>query len=129
MEQLLNRGSAISSLAFLRVLQLVHVQVSNLVEDLKAYESSTSVPRSPTETAEFRRSMSGASSSSAASNTTSSVALSTMLETAMEELFIPYTEGQRYLERESKSLGELYSTYLYRYTRYHVRFRTLLIHL
>jgi hypothetical protein len=38
----------------------------------------------------------------------------------MEELFVPYTEGQRYLERESKSLTELYLDYLSAFTRYHV---------
>ncbi|TDL29692.1 exocyst complex protein [Rickenella mellea] len=118
MEQLLNRGSALSSLAFLRILQLVHIQVSNLIEDLKMYELATSTPRSPVEPSEFRRSVSNSSASSS-SGSTSHVALGTMLETATEELFVPYTEGQRYLERESKSLGELYSTYLERFTKYH----------
>ncbi|OBZ77088.1 Exocyst complex component SEC10 [Grifola frondosa] len=47
--------------------------------------------------------------------------VSTMLETAMEELFVPYTEGQRYLEKESRSLGELYAGYLANFTRYHER--------
>ncbi|THH12213.1 hypothetical protein EW145_g135 [Phellinidium pouzarii] len=98
MEQLLNKGTSLSTLAFLRILQLVHIQVSNLVEDLKEYELSTSTPRSPTEVAELR---------------------SSMLETAMEELFIPYTEGTRYLEKESKSLSELYMEYLSRFARYH----------
>ncbi|KAH8118616.1 exocyst complex protein [Phellopilus nigrolimitatus] len=118
MEQLLNKGSSLSTLAFLRILQLVHIQVSNLVEDLKEYELTTSTPRSPTEVAELRRSIIGL----APSTTTTSfvtVSLSSMLETAMEELFVPYTEGMRYLERESKSLGELYMGYLSRFARYH----------
>lgn len=38
----------------------------------------------------------------------------------MEELFVPYTEGQRYLERESKTLADLYSGYLSVFARYHV---------
>lgn len=38
----------------------------------------------------------------------------------MEELFGPYLEGVRYLERESKSLGELYGGFLSRFSRYHV---------
>lgn len=39
----------------------------------------------------------------------------------MEELFVPYTEGQRYLEKESRCLVQLYSNYLEAFTKYHVR--------
>lgn len=42
------------------------------------------------------------------------------LEGSMEELFGPYLEGARYLERESKSLGELYGVFLGRFSKYHV---------
>jgi hypothetical protein len=117
MEQLLNRGSALSDLAYLRVLQLVHAQASLLVEDLKTYELPSAILRSPTESGDIRRS---SSESSAAVGSGTSSAVSTMLETALEELFVPYTEGQRYLERESRSLGSLYSGLLVNFTRYHV---------
>lgn len=43
-----------------------------------------------------------------------------MLENAMEELFVRYTEGTKYIERESKSLGEMYVAYLAKFTKYHV---------
>ena len=43
-----------------------------------------------------------------------------MLETAMEELFIPYTEGSKYIDRESKSLTDLYSSLLNNFTHFHV---------
>ena len=43
-----------------------------------------------------------------------------MLETAMEELFMPYTEGQKYIDRESKSLTELYANLLINFTQFHV---------
>jgi hypothetical protein len=118
MEQLLNRGTAISELAYLRVLQLVHIQTSLLVEDLKGYELPSVTPRSPLDTTEFRRTLSGNASSTGPATST---AIGTMLETAMEELFVQQTEGQRYLERESASLGQLYSNLLSNYTRYHVR--------
>ncbi|EJD01579.1 exocyst complex protein [Fomitiporia mediterranea MF3/22] len=118
MEQLLNKGTSLSTLAFLRVLHLVHTQVSGLVEDLKEYELTTSTPRSPSEAAELRRSVIGLTPSTSSTNLVT-VSITSMLETAMEELFIPYTEGNRYLERESKSLGELYMAYLNRFTRYH----------
>ena len=49
-----------------------------------------------------------------------SASITTLLETALEELFVPYTEGQRYIEKESKSLGDLYAGHLAAFTRYHV---------
>lgn len=116
MEQLLHRATAISDLAYLRVLQLVHVQATVLVDDLKTYELPSVAPRTPFEASEFRRSLTG----STVPGTATSATVSTMLESAMEELFVPYTEGQRYLERESRSLGTLYSTLLANFTRYHV---------
>ena len=118
MEQLLHRGSDISDLAYLRVLQLVHFQASALVEDLKAHELPHTSPRTPYEATEFRRSLAG---SAPVTGTTPSAAISTMLETAMEELFVPYTEGQRYMERESRSLATLYGNLLANFARYHVR--------
>lgn len=119
MEQLLNKGSSLSNLAFLRILQMVHVQVNQLVEDLKGYEIATLVPRSPSESAAKRLSI-DAPTSTTGIGAISAVALGTMLETAVEELFVPYIEGQRYMDREIKSLGELYATQMTRFTRYHV---------
>ncbi|CAL1701173.1 unnamed protein product [Somion occarium] len=118
MEQLVNMALSISDLSFLRILQMVHRETSHLVEDLKGYELPSTIPRSPIEGGEFKRSLTGAPSAPTAATATS---ISTMLETAMEELFIPYTEGQRYLERESKSLSELYASFLTNFTRYHER--------
>ena len=113
---LLHHGAAISDLAYLRILQLVHLQLSVLVEDLKVYELPHVSPRTPLEATEFRRTLTGS-----ASVTPMNVnAVSAMLETAMEELFVPYTEGQRYLERECKSVTSLYAIDLTDFTRYHV---------
>ncbi|KAF8204797.1 exocyst complex protein [Pholiota molesta] len=116
MEQLLHKGSDISDLAYLRVLQLVHIQASALVEDLKAHELPQMVSRTPYEATEFRRSLAG---SAPVTGSAPSAAISTMLETAMEELFVPYTEGQRYMERETKSLTALYGGLLANFARYH----------
>ncbi|KAF6762173.1 exocyst complex component protein [Ephemerocybe angulata] len=115
MEQLLHRGADVSDLGYLRILQLVHIQASSLVEDLKAHELPAVSARTPYEAAEFRRSITG----SAPVTISTPAAISTMLETAMEELFVPYTEGQRYLERESKSLSYLYQSLLGSFGRYH----------
>ena len=98
------------------MLQLVHQQVAKLVEDLKAYEVTSVIPRSSTDSGEINKML----NSAAAAAVGTAATVSTMLETAMEELFVPYTEGQRYLERESKSLSELYAGYLTAFTRYHV---------
>lgn len=123
MEQLLHKGLEISDLAYLRILQLVHFQASVLVEDLKAHELPQSSSRTPYEATEFRRSLTGAAPVTAST----AAAISTMLETAMEELFIPYTEGQRYMERECKSLATLYGNLLTSFSRFHVRGRFLRI--
>lgn len=123
MEQLLAKGSQISDLAYLRILQLVHHQTSSLVDDLKGYELPSVTPRSPLDVTEFRRTLAGATSSTGPATAT---AIGTMLETAMEELFVQQTEGQRYLERESASLGQLYSRLLANYTRYHVHTTALI---
>ena len=123
MEQLLHRGSDISDLAYLRVLQLVHFQTSALVEDLKSHELPHMSPRTPYEATEFRRSLAG---SAPVTGPSTSAAISTMLETAMEELFVSYTEGQRYVERECKSLTILYGILLANFSRFHVRGMLLL---
>ena len=122
MEQLLHRATSISDLAYLRVLQLVHIQASNLVDDLKTYELPHISPRTPYETTEFRKSSVGTTTLASGSGSGTSAAVSTMLETAMDELFVPYIEGSRYLERESRSLGALYAHLLSNFTRYHVHF-------
>ena len=126
MEGLLNTASSLSTLAFLRVLQLVHVQTASLVDDLKAYELTTTITRSPSDSTDVRKSLglpvsTSSSSVSGPAGATTSVSLSSMLETSFEELFVPYAEGPRYLEKESKNLGELYVDFLVKFTRYHVR--------
>ncbi|RDX53680.1 exocyst complex protein [Lentinus brumalis] len=120
LEQLVAKTTTMPDLASLRILQLVHQQTSVLVEDLKAYELPSVIPRSPIDSSEFNRTLKGMPASNA-SNTATAATISTMLETAMEELFVPYTEGQRYLEKESRSLSEMYASYLTKFTRYHER--------
>lgn len=99
------------------MLKMVHHRTSLLVEDLKTYELPSTIPRSPLETSEFRKSLTSTPSAA----TPAAASVSAMLETAMEELFVPYTEGQRYMEREGRSLTELYGSFLTTFTRYHVR--------
>ncbi|KAF7292335.1 Exocyst complex component protein [Mycena chlorophos] len=117
MEQLLHRAGGISDLAYLRVLQLVHIQATSLVDDLKTYELPSVAVRTSFEASEFRRSLTGSAMQSAGSTAT----VGSMLESAMDELFVTYTEAQRYLERETKSLGTLFGGLLANFARYHTR--------
>ncbi|KAF9226649.1 exocyst complex component Sec10 [Gyrodon lividus] len=119
-EQLLNKGASISGLAYLRMLQLIHVETSLLVDDLKKHELPSVTPSrsSSLEAAEFRKSITNIPS---AAHGMTATTVSAMLEAAMEELFMPYTEGQKYLDRESKSLTELYASLLSNFTQYHIK--------
>ena len=107
---------------------MIHKETSTLVEDLKTYELPSTMPKSPIEgsssgvngSSDFKRSISGTSSAGGVPATATGASISAMLESAMEELFVPYVEGQRYLEKESKSLSELYASFLTNFTRYHV---------
>ncbi|KAG8901835.1 Exocyst complex component 5 [Tulasnella sp. 408] len=122
-EMLLDKASAISTLAFLRLLQLAHVQTSALVEDLRPYDLSAVMSASSSRAAVEGSSLDALETRDARGM---GVALpfGTMLEGAMEELFVHYIEGTKYLEKESKSLGELYSEYLMRFTKVHLMMRT-----
>nr|XP_019008637.1 exocyst complex component protein [Kwoniella pini CBS 10737]OCF47418.1 exocyst complex component protein [Kwoniella pini CBS 10737] len=103
LESLLTRASTTSTLAVLRILHLTHSICSSLVEDLKTYDLTLGA-----ETAGLSK-----------APTTASGPLATMLDHALEEMFIPWLEGSRYLESESKNLVELYAGLLSRFTRYH----------
>lgn len=113
----LEKASTMSNLAFLRMLNMAHVQTGALVEDLKQFDLSTTITRSSTTPAP---SDPLAATGSVATGTAGP--FGPMLDTAMEEIFVPHTEGTKYLERESKSLGEMYLNLLLRFTKYHVSF-------
>ena len=51
------------------------------------------------------------------SNTASAAAVSLVLDMALEELFTPYID--KYIDKEQKSLTELYASYLIKFTRWH----------
>ncbi|KAG9030353.1 Exocyst complex component 5 [Tulasnella sp. JGI-2019a] len=116
LEQLLNKAGSLSTLAFLRILQLAHVQISKLVQDLKLYDlSAAPLSRSNESTSlEVLDSRAGEGRGMGIA-----LPIGIMLENAMEELFTPYIEGTKYLEKETKSLGELYAAHLARFAKYH----------
>ncbi|CAK9784924.1 exocyst complex component Sec10 [Cutaneotrichosporon oleaginosum] len=99
-ETIVNRASGISTLASLRVLHLTHAMCVSLVEDLKGYEGTLGIgPAKLTDAG--------------------TGPLAAMLDQALEEIYVPWLEGTRYLDSESKNLVELYGGLLSRFTRYH----------
>ncbi|CAG8984189.1 hypothetical protein HYALB_00004172 [Hymenoscyphus albidus] len=96
LEMVLEKADTISSLAFLRSLHASRSYINNLIEDLKAH-GLTEHPEA----------------------CTAQTALS--LDQQLDELFVPYLVGNSYIDRERKSLEELSSSLLFKYTIYHSR--------
>ena len=96
LEMVLEKAGTISSLAFLRSLQAARSYISNLVDDLKSHGLiEHPEPTSPQ--------------------------LSMILDQQFDDLFVPYFAGASYIEREKRSLEELYSSLLFKFTIFHVR--------
>jgi len=45
---------------------------------------------------------------------------SAALDQQLEDLFVPYFAGSSYIDREKRSLEELYASLLFKYTLFHV---------
>ena len=100
LEMVLEKAGSVSSLAFLRSLQAARSCISSLVDDLKAH-GLTEHPE------------------------TVSPQISIILDQQFDDLFVPYFIGSSYIEREKRSLEELNSSLLFKFTIYHVRRRLL----
>ena len=97
LEMVLEKASTISSLAFLRSLQAARGYISTLIDDLKAHGlTEHPEPASPQ--------------------------IAIILDQQFDDLFVPYFVGSSYIEREKRSLEELYSSLLFKFTIFHVRF-------
>ncbi|KAI8632350.1 exocyst complex component protein [Xylariaceae sp. FL1651] len=96
LEMVLEKASTISSLAFLRSLHSSRTYISALIEDLKSH-GLTEHPEP------------------------CSAQIAQTLDQQMEELFVPYIMGNSYIDREKKSLEELFNSLLFRYNIYHSR--------
>ena len=96
LEMVLEKADTISSLAFLRSLHASRSYINALIEDLKAH-GLTEHPEP------------------------CSAQTSLSLDQQLEELFMPYLVGNSYIDRERKSLEELYSSLLFKFTIYHSR--------
>jgi exocyst complex component 5 len=96
LESVLEKANTISSLAFLRSLHSSRSYISALIEDLKSH-GLTEHPEP------------------------CSAQISQTLDQQMEELFVPYLVGNSYIDREKKSLEEMYNSLLFKFTIYHSR--------
>ena len=96
LEKVLDKAETVSTLAFLRSLHSSRSYISSLIEDLKTH-GLTEHPEP------------------------CSAQIAQTLEQQMDELFIPYLVGSSYIEREKKSLEEVYSSLLFKFTMYHSR--------
>ncbi len=96
LEMVLEKADTISSLAFLRSLHASRSYISNLVEDLKAHGLTEHPEPCSAQTA-------------------------LSLDHQIDELFVPYLVGNSYIDRERKSLEELNSSLLFKFTIYHSR--------
>ena len=95
LELVLEKASSVSSLAFLRSLQSARSYITILIDDLKAH-GLTEHPE------------------------TVSPQITILLDQQFDDLFVPYFVGSSYIEREKRSLEELYSSLLFKFTIYHV---------
>ncbi|KAI9829900.1 MAG: Exocyst complex component 5 [Phylliscum demangeonii] len=98
LEMVLDKASAVSSLAFLRSLQAARSYIHSLIDDLKSH-GLTEHPDP------------------------ASSPIAQILDQQVDELFVPYLVG--YIEREKRSLEELYSSLLFKFTIYHSRRKKL----
>ena len=96
LEMVLDKASAVSSLAFLRSLQSSRNYIGALVDDLKSHGLTEHPDPISSQTA-------------------------LVLDQQLEDLFIPYFAGSLYIEREKKNLEELYMSLLFKFTTYHAR--------
>lgn len=96
LEMVLERASDTSSLAFIRCLQSSRGYVSALIEDLKQHGLTEHPDPVSSQTA-------------------------VLLDQQLEDLFVPYFVGSSYIEREKRTLEELFQAVLFRFTSYHAR--------
>ncbi|CZT24812.1 related to exocyst complex 100 kDa component [Ramularia collo-cygni] len=103
LEMVLNKADDVSSLAFLRSLQASRSYIALLVEDLKTH-GLTEHPDPCTPS------------------------IAAVLDQQLDELYIPYFTGTSYIEREKRSLSELFEGLLFKFALYHSRRRRVQIH-
>ncbi|OZJ07024.1 hypothetical protein BZG36_00227 [Bifiguratus adelaidae] len=90
-EFLVSRAEKSSSIAYLRTLASTHAETAAFVDSLKRYCEE-----------EAKKFFTSASANA------SSPSLASTLDRCMDDLFVPYIEGDRYLKRETQALTEVF---------------------
>jgi hypothetical protein len=98
LEMVLQKAEEISSLAFLRSLHASRNYINTLIEDLKTHGLTEHPEPCSSQTA-------------------------LCLDQQLDELFVPYLVGSSYIDRERKSLEDLYSSLHVKFTIFHSRRR------
>lgn len=126
-----NSQPTTSHLAFLRALHMARSSALSLVNDLKLYDYRGAGIIGPAYASAHTANGDGVVSDSirllgndfaaGASQLAGASAspLATMLDQSVEELFVPYMEGIRYIDRESRSLADLYAGLLFKFISFH----------
>ncbi|KAL7936881.1 exocyst complex component Sec10-like protein [Trichoderma chlorosporum] len=96
LEKVLDKAESVSTLAFLRSLHSSRSYIGSLVEDLKMH-GLTEHPEP------------------------CSAQIAQALDQQLDELFVPFLVGSVYIERERKSLEELYGSLLFKFSIFHSR--------
>ncbi|CDR99746.1 related to exocyst complex 100 kDa component [Sporisorium scitamineum] len=126
----------ISQLAFLRALHMARSSALSLVNDLKLYDYRGAGIVGPSHSTSGDGANGGTgiqndgsgfltllgSDAVAAAGHLAGVSaspLAAMLDQSVEELFVPYMEGIRYIDRESRSLADLYAGLLSKFITFH----------
>lgn len=125
-----------SQLAFLRALHMARSSALSLVNDLKLYDyrGAGIVGPSHSTGSDGANGGTGVQGDGSGSLTllgndavaaaghlagASASPLAAMLDQSVEELFVPYMEGIRYIDRESRSLADLYAGLLSKFITFH----------
>nr|CAG8570941.1 11534_t:CDS:10 [Entrophospora candida] len=109
LESLLSHAENNSTLAYLRSLAAVRAATTDLVTSLKSVEIR--------QEGSTKDNVNTKNEEDTKKNNT----IAEVLDQCIEDLFVPYTEGERYLEKEKRSLMELYSSLLLKFTAYHAQ--------
>ncbi|PTB69820.1 exocyst, sec10 subunit [Trichoderma citrinoviride] len=96
LEKVLDKAESVSTLAFLRSLHSSRSYIGSLVEDLKMH-GLTEHPEP------------------------CSAQIAQALDQQLDELFVPFLVGSVYIDRERKSLEELYGSLLFKFNLFHSR--------
>ncbi|KAF9430816.1 Exocyst complex component 5 [Podila epigama] len=108
-ETLLERAQSQSTLAYLRTLSAIHEHTVLLVNDLKKCEDTLKV---------------GINTTIKGSNiSVTTQPLSQTLDRCLDDLFVPFLEGDRYMKKEIQSLCETYDFMLAKFTAYQLQRR------